>query len=163
MTPAFSGLMESPIGPLAILASNIGIQQIKIHDGKNLPEKRNDHIELLIQELEQYFAGDLHVYSVPLDLKSGTKFQQSIWKLVSGIPYGSTMSYGEIATSYGDIKAVRAVGLANGKNPIPIVIPCHRIVGSDGSLTGYALGIELKRWLLDFEYAHRKTPEGMLF
>ncbi len=123
----------------------------------------NDHVSLLIEELEQYFTGELQEFSAPLDLNSGTVFQQSIWTLVREISYGSTRSYREIAESYGNIKTVRAVGLANGRNPIPIVIPCHRVVGSNGSLNGYSLGVELKRWLLEFEYAHRRAPEGLLF
>ena len=163
MKAPYSGLLQSPIGTLEISASDLGIQRIQINKEVNIPILLNDHVSHVMEELKEYFSGELQAFSVPLDLSSGTVFQQSIWKLVSQIPYGSTQSYGEIAQSYGDIKAVRAVGLANGKNPIPIVIPCHRVVGSDGSLTGYSLGLELKRWLLEFEHAHRKAPEGMLF
>lgn len=102
--------------------------------------------------LEAYFTGDLHALSVDLPLATeGTKFQREVWQALRDIPTGRTLSYGELAARIGRPKAVRAVGLANGSNPISIIIPCHRVIGADGTLTGYGGGIERKRWLLRHE------------
>ncbi len=102
------------------------------------------------QQLEEYFAGERREFSLTLE-PGGTDFQQRVWQALRGIPYGGTMSYGELARRIGNPRAVRAVGLANGRNPISIVVPCHRVIGADGSLTGYGGGLERKRFLLALE------------
>jgi methylated-DNA-[protein]-cysteine S-methyltransferase len=102
------------------------------------------------RQLQEYFAGELREFDIPL-LMEGTEFQKRVWKTLQTIPYGETISYGELAKKIGDSKAVRAVGAANGQNPIPIIVPCHRVIGSDGSLTGFGGGIENKRKLLELE------------
>lgn len=101
-------------------------------------------------QLQAYFNGQLQHFDVPL-AASGTAFQQRVWQALLAIPYGQTASYKDIATRLGDVNAVRAVGMANARNPIAIIVPCHRIIGSDGSLTGYAGGLEKKQWLLQHE------------
>jgi methylated-DNA-[protein]-cysteine S-methyltransferase len=102
------------------------------------------------RQLEEYFAGERTAFELPLDLE-GTRFQRAAWLALAEIPYGETVSYGEQARRLGRPHAVRAVGAANGRNPVPIVLPCHRVVGSDGSLTGFGGGLDVKRALLDHE------------
>jgi O-6-methylguanine DNA methyltransferase len=102
------------------------------------------------RQLDEYFSGRRREFDLPLDL-AGTEFQQRVWKSVSGIPYGQTRSYAQIATSIGSPKAVRAVGAANGANPVVIIVPCHRVIASGGGLGGYGGGLELKRRLLALE------------
>jgi methylated-DNA-[protein]-cysteine S-methyltransferase len=104
------------------------------------------------KQLKEYFAGSRTTFDLPLE-PSGTDFQLSVWELLRKIPYGVTTSYGELARRLGEPKASRAVGAANGANPIPIIVPCHRVVGSKGELTGFGGGIERKRWLLEHEGA----------
>ena len=112
------------------------------------------------QQLREYFAGTRKAFDLPLDLH-GTEFQRRAWLGLAAIPYGATRSYGEQARRLGVPRAARAVGAANGANPLPIVLPCHRLVGADGSLTGFGGGLEVKRWLLDFEATRRETsPRG---
>jgi methylated-DNA-[protein]-cysteine S-methyltransferase len=110
----------------------------------------NSVIETTAQQLDEYFAGTRHEFDVPLDAE-GTEFQQSVWQVLRSIPYGETMSYGEQATVLGDPNKARAVGTANGRNPISIVVPCHRVIGANGSLTGFAGGMKAKKFLLDLE------------
>ena len=107
------------------------------------------------QQLTEYFEGKRKTFDLPLSLK-GTPFQLECWNALQRIPYGATATYGEIARSIGRPAAVRAVGAANGANPIPIIVPCHRVIGSNGSLTGFGGGIDMKRWLLDFESGSRR-------
>jgi methylated-DNA-[protein]-cysteine S-methyltransferase len=102
------------------------------------------------QQLEEYFAGERRAFSLTLE-PAGTEFQQRVWQALRAIPYGGTISYGELASRIGSPRAVRAVGLANGRNPISIIVPCHRVIGADGSLTGYGGGLERKRFLLALE------------
>jgi methylated-DNA-[protein]-cysteine S-methyltransferase len=110
----------------------------------------HDSVNDAITQLDEYFAGSRRDFELPLDLQ-GTEFQVAAWNALAGIPYGRTASYGQQAASIGRPKAVRAIGGANGRNPVAIVLPCHRIVGADGSLTGFGGGIEVKKWLLDHE------------
>jgi len=110
----------------------------------------NSVIESTTQQLDEYFAGTRHEFDVPLDVV-GTEFQYSVWQVLQSIPYGETMSYGEQATVLGDPNKARAVGTANGRNPISIVVPCHRVIGANGSLTGFAGGMKAKKFLLDLE------------
>ena len=117
----------------------------------NVTSPRDDTVLPALQEqLAAYFARDLKEFDVQLAV-SGTPFQQRVWAALATIPYGETWSYRELAEAVGNPKAVRAVGLANGRNPVSIVVPCHRVIGADGSLTGYGGGLERKSWLLDHE------------
>lgn len=110
--------------------------------------------ERAIAEVHAYLAGQLFVFSVPLDMR-GTEFQRAVWTAVARIPYGQTRAYADVAREVGRPNACRAVGAANGANPLPLFVPCHRVVGRDGSLTGYGGGLSLKAWLLNMERQHR--------
>jgi methylated-DNA-[protein]-cysteine S-methyltransferase len=145
----FSGTLKSDLGLLEVKADETGLKSIYFVEG-DLPENRNGLVEQAIAQLLEYFAGKRQVFDVSLNPK-GTAFQKRVWSELLNIPYGETTSYLAIAKKLGDAKAVRAVGLANGRNPLSIVVPCHRVIGSDGSLTGYAGGIWRKEKLLKLE------------
>ena len=113
-------------------------------------KKETPLIKKAAQQFDEYFDGKRKSFNLPLSL-SGTEFQMKVWNALQNIPYGETISYGELAAIIGNPKASRAVGMANNRNPIPIIVPCHRVIGHDGSLTGYAGGLELKRLLLELE------------
>jgi len=156
MTLISHTLVDTPIGPLLLAADDSGLRHILFPDGKRpaLPQPvwREDSAPLQepIRQLRAYFGGELEAFDLPL-APQGTPFQQKVWKLLCDIPYGETISYGELARRVGNPKASRAVGLANGSNPIPIVIPCHRVIGSNGKLTGYGGGLPIKEKLLALE------------
>ncbi len=157
--------MESPVGRLLIAGDESGLRRILFERGRSVvgpePGWRDNpaaHGEA-IRQLKAYFAGVLREFTLPL-APQGTPFQQRVWRELLNIPYGSTMSYGEIARRLGNGGASRAVGLANGSNPIAIVIPCHRVIGSNGSLTGYGGGLKTKDWLLALERGQMKLPLG---
>lgn len=143
--------LESPIGFLRILSNGSGITEIKFMDFDG-PEDPDIHTESAKTQLREYFEGNRTAFQLEL-LPDGTKFEQQVWKQLLEIPQGSTTSYGSIAKKIGEEKASQAVGRANGKNPIAIVVPCHRVVGSDQKLTGYAGGLKRKEWLLKHEGA----------
>jgi AraC family transcriptional regulator of adaptative response/methylated-DNA-[protein]-cysteine methyltransferase len=124
-------------------------------------EGKNKHLNLLLRELEDYFEGSLKSFTVPL-VTPGTLFQQSVWKELMNIPYGTTRSYMEQSLALGNAASIRAVANANGMNRVSIVIPCHRVIGSDGSLTGYGGGLKRKKWLLDHEKRHSGKPTDQL-
>jgi methylated-DNA-[protein]-cysteine S-methyltransferase len=152
--------MTSPIGPLLLMGDSAGLMGVYMdaHRGGQGPSVqtgvRDDRMFAAARgQLEEYFAGTRQAFDLPLAAE-GTDFQRRVWDALLGIPYGTTISYLELARRIGDPKAVRAVGLANGRNPISIIVPCHRVIGSDGSLTGYGGGIERKRWLLQHEASH---------
>jgi methylated-DNA-[protein]-cysteine S-methyltransferase len=139
-----------------IFSSDVGIRAIDLHPGAEPPGRRSDDNALLQQaarQLDAYFRGELREFDLPLDLQ-GTDFQKLVWHELCRIPYGETRSYSAIAVAIHAPKAVRAVGAANGRNPIPIVVPCHRVIGAGGSLVGYGGGLPLKRLLLDLESRH---------
>jgi methylated-DNA-[protein]-cysteine S-methyltransferase len=152
-------VMASPVGDLRIIASTEAVLAIEfapfrgLSDGRPIGQ-RDDDAPLLrraVGQLEAYFARELREFDLPLD-PQGSAFQRSVWEQLVRIPWGETASYGEIAHRLGHTNAAsRAVGLANGRNPIPIVIPCHRVIGANGSLTGYAGGLERKQTLLNLE------------
>jgi methylated-DNA-[protein]-cysteine S-methyltransferase len=148
--------IDSPLGPLLLAADAAGLRQIHFvngrHPAKPDPAWREDPTPLkeTIRQLRAYFAGELETFDLPL-APEGTPFQLKVWKLLCDIPYGGTISYGELARRVGNPKASRAVGLANGSNPIPIIIPCHRVIGSNGKLTGYGGGLPIKEKLLALE------------
>lgn len=142
--------MDSPIGTIEIKASKQGITHLVFTDKKNKPINTGNVLNQCKKQLNEYFSGRRKSFSLPLDQK-GTDFQKSIWLALADIPFGQTVSYGDIAHAINNPKAVRAVGAANGKNPISIIVPCHRVIGSNGKLTGYAWGLERKSWLLKHE------------
>ncbi len=113
--------------------------------------QKNEITQKTHQKLEKYFSGEAVIFDIPLQTENYSPFYQSVWNEVIKIPYGRTSSYSHISHTLNNPKAVRAVGTANGKNPFPIIIPCHRVIGSSGQLTGYAFGIEVKEWLLQLE------------
>jgi methylated-DNA-[protein]-cysteine S-methyltransferase len=150
---AFITYLSSPIGTLEISGSDEGIERILFTDPVRQP-LRADH-PLAVRcgvELNEYFGGERIGFTLPLAPR-GTAFQQRVWEELVKIPFGKTCTYTDIAVAVGNAKTIRAVGNANGRNPIAIVIPCHRIIGSDGSLTGYAGGLWRKGWLLEHEGA----------
>ena len=138
-----------------LVATKSGLTALEFRPSAAETGERNDSNPLLIQaagELRDYFAGSLRVFRTPLDMR-GTDFQLSVWRQLLTIPYGETRSYAQIAETIGKAKAVRAVGAANGSNPIAIIVPCHRVIGSGGRLTGYGGGLPLKKRLLELEGA----------
>lgn len=143
------GMLTTPIGPLTIRANQNVITQIDFSATTEIPNE-TPLILWAKQELSDYFDGTLQNFTVPL-ANSGTPFQQSVYKALRSIPYGVTQSYGQLAAAIGNSKASRAVGGANNKNALPIIIPCHRVIGANGSLTGYEGGLTIKEWLLSHE------------
>lgn len=146
-----SCIVKSPLGYIKIIGNEDGISTVSILNSK---EKETDHIPLELEEcvrqLIEYFAGERSQFDLNLN-PEGTDFQKKVWNLLQQIPFGKTMSYLELSKQLGDVKAVRAVANANGKNPLWVVVPCHRVIGSNGSLTGYAGGLSRKKWLLEHE------------
>ena len=148
--------IESPLGPLLLAADEAGLREIRFVNGRHPAQPESSWIvdraplTETIRQLEAYFAGDLENFNLQL-APEGTPFQLDVWQRLCDIPYGKTISYGELAGRIGNPKASRAVGLANGSNPIPIVIPCHRVIGSNGKLTGYGGGLPIKEKLLALE------------
>ncbi len=120
---------------------------------QNVVERSNSHLDVLLEQLDRYFNGDPESFDVPLDFQKGTEFQKKVWHIVHHIPYGQTKTYGEKAHELGNPGSVRAVGAANGANPIPIVVPCHRVIQADGKLGGYSGGLDIKDALLRLEGA----------
>ena len=140
---------------LRLVASTLGIRSIEFHPAGTVEGARNDQNRFIAEtcgQLQAYFAGQLRQFQVPLDMQ-GTGFQLGVWRQLKTIPYGETRSYLQIATAIGAPKAVRAVGAANGANPIPIIVPCHRVIGASGKLVGYGGGLPLKKRLLELEGA----------
>ena len=142
--------LDSPLGLIDIKASDLGITRVDFVDSITDEIKTNEHTSAAKQQLIDYFAGDLEAFDLALTPK-GTDFQQSVWQQLLKIPYGQSASYQDIANELDNPKAVRAVGAANGRNPIGIIVPCHRVIGSNRTLTGYAGGLERKAWLLKHE------------
>jgi len=143
--------LKTPIGIAEITGDKDGVSQIKFID-ENSPLNENIPRELtkVVEQLKAYFQGNLTEFDFPIN-PQGTDFQKRVWENLLKIPFGQTKSYLELSRMVGDVKAIRAVASANGKNPLWIIIPCHRVIGSDGSLTGYAGGVWRKKWLLEYE------------
>jgi methylated-DNA-[protein]-cysteine S-methyltransferase len=141
---------------LRMVASDSGVRSVDFHlswpVGDATQNSRNPVLKETARQLQAYFAGDLRVFTLPLDMQ-GTLFQKRVWSELEKIPYGETRSYMQIASAIGAPKAVRAVGAANGSNPVPIIVPCHRVISSSGKLTGYGGGLPLKQRLLELEGA----------
>jgi methylated-DNA-[protein]-cysteine S-methyltransferase len=154
--------IESPVGRLILRTNGLALTGIYF-DGPNPPPRELEHwtrntkagpLVEAARQLEEYFSGARREFELPLEME-GTEFQKRAWRNLLTIPYGETRSYGDQAKLIGNANASRAVGLANGRNPIPIVVPCHRVIGANGSLTGFGGGLERKRWLLAHEgYFH---------
>ena len=150
--------LQSDIGYWIINSNENSITKIEYSVEKpDFEPKKCALTEKTRQELENYFLRKTKKFDLPLLIDTFSPFYQSVWSEVSKIPYGRTCSYNDISKALNNPKAVRAVGMANGKNPFPILIPCHRVIGSDGSLTGYAFGLEVKTWLLELEGYLPKT------
>ncbi len=149
---------ESPFCDLTLAGTPKGVTRLFLHSGQEqTPFQRpstwqeNSHVLInFVQQLQEYFGGNRQEFTIPIVLE-GTDFQKKVWQELQKIPYGEVRSYKDIARAIGNEKAARAVGVANNKNPIPIIIPCHRVIGSNGSLTGFAHGVVLKRRLLAHE------------
>jgi DNA-3-methyladenine glycosylase II len=150
------GHLSTPIGDLVIYTTLTEVTAIHFMKPQNAINE-TPLVKLAKEELFAYFKGDLEQFTLPLS-KSGTSFQQSVYKALQCIPYGTTISYGELACAIDNPKASRAVGGANNKNPLPILVPCHRVVGSKGQLVGYAGGLTVKEWLLNYETSLTKRP-----
>ncbi|MBX3365766.1 MAG: methylated-DNA--[protein]-cysteine S-methyltransferase [Phycisphaeraceae bacterium] len=170
--PSAVAIVRTAIGPLRLSATAEGVASVEFD--AQATEDPTVHgtdpgaakvLRAAIDQIERYFKGTLTHFALPL-APVGTDFQKRVWKRLGLIPYGSTTTYGEIARSLGDANASRAVGLANGSNPIPIIVPCHRVIGADGGLTGFGGGIERKKWLIEHERrvaSGREGGESLLF
>jgi len=149
-------IIKSPLGYTKICGDFNGVQSISI---LNSEEKITDIIpeclEDCVYQLNEYFKGERKQFNLKLN-PQGTEFQQTVWKALQTIPYAKTCSYLDLSKQLGNVKAIRAVANANGKNPLWIVIPCHRVIGTNGSLTGYAGGIHRKKWLIEHEYPYKQ-------
>lgn len=159
----FTTTVDSPVGPLLLTSDGTSLTRVLFSDGTSLNEKRGAAepdpswstepcpvLERTTEQLGEYFRGVRTDFDLPL-APAGTSFQLDVWQALRSIPYAQTINYGQLATRVGNPRASRAVGLANGRNPISIVVPCHRVIGADGSLTGYGGGLDRKRTLLDLE------------
>jgi methylated-DNA-[protein]-cysteine S-methyltransferase len=146
----FSETMNTPIGTLLIQASAQGITHVDFIDSETPANRPNALTTACRQQLQAYFDGKRKIFELPLD-QQGTAFQKSVWNSLLKIQFGQAVSYRDIADMVNNRKAVRAVGAANGKNPIAIIVPCHRVIGADRTLTGYAGGLQRKAWLLEHE------------
>lgn len=147
-----TGYYNSPVGDLEITALDNKITGVRFFDGERSGIMLTPVVEQCIVELEEYFLKGRKFFNVDLQI-TGSTFQSKVWNELLTIPYGKTISYLELAIRIGDINSVRAVGLANGQNPIAIVVPCHRVIGKDGELVGYGGGVDKKVWLLQHEGA----------
>lgn len=152
---------DSPVGQLLLAGDANALRSVSFESSKHSvapapgwKQSKSEFVEV-IRQLKAYFGGKLKKFDLPLAME-GTEFQLRVWSELRAIPYGETISYAQLAQKIGNPKAVRAVGLANGSNPIPIIVPCHRVIGSDGSLTGFGGGLSTKRKLLDLENGQLK-------
>lgn len=156
--PVYTGMIESPLGPICLVGTDEGLTRVDFQGGKRpvdaAPSGRTppSYFDQVIQQLREYFEGTRRVFSLPL-APPGTAFQQRVWQALQQIPYGTTITYQDLAARLGKPTASRAVGAANGRNPIAIIIPCHRVIGRDGHLRGYAGGLHIKQQLLQHEGA----------
>ena len=154
MSETYTTYYHSPVGLLKISGTNDYINEVTFHDTSQKAEGNKKHLPPMlincVEQLIQYFNGERRIFDLPLN-QTGTAFQQDVWSLLTQIPFGKTISYLDLARQTGDTKATRAVANANGKNNIAIIVPCHRVIGSTGELTGYAGGLWRKKWLLELE------------
>jgi len=166
VTPRWAEI-DTPVGPLLVMGDDAGLRRIHFQSGPGRlppdPAWRRDASAFpdLVRQLAEYFARERKAFDLAL-APEGTPFQLETWRALVAIPYGRTISYAELARRVGRPAAVRAVGAANGRNPLPIVVPCHRVIGADGSLTGFGGGLAVKRALLELEGAPCVAPPGQL-
>lgn len=148
--------LETPLGIAKIIGDEDGIASVSIlNSNEQFSDIIPDELQDCVYQLRDYFMGERDCFCLKLNPK-GTDFQKRVWKQLEKIPFGKTISYLELSKQLGDIKAIRAVANANGKNPLWIIVPCHRVIGSDGSLTGYAGGLSRKQWLLEHESPYKQ-------
>lgn len=147
-----TAFIETPVGILELQGDAEGLVSALFEDSEDVivSEKIPKELEEAVNQLQEYFEGKRKEFYIKLS-PEGTDFQKKVWKQLEGIPFGKTVTYQQMANQLGDPKVIRAAASANGKNPISIIIPCHRVIGSDGSLTGYAGGLHRKKWLLEHE------------
>ncbi|RLA62990.1 MAG: cysteine methyltransferase [Epsilonproteobacteria bacterium] len=152
MTKLYTTQFQSPLGFIEITSTKSHIKGLRFNKGpiKNISNKIPQVLNKCLTQLEEYFTGNRKIFKIPINMQ-GTPFQQSVWEELKNIPHGKTLSYGELAKKIGKPKACRAVGMANNRNQIPIIVPCHRVIGADGKLVGYAPGLSYKEWLLAHE------------
>jgi methylated-DNA-[protein]-cysteine S-methyltransferase len=163
-----AGSIDTPIGPVSVAGGPSGIFRIALASGPERlreelearlgppsPRCRWDDVEECLKQIDEYFAGTRKSFRVRLDRREGTRFSKDVWNAMKRIPYGRTRAYGEIAERIGRPGAARAIGQACGANPLPLVVPCHRVVAAGGGLGGFGSGLAVKRWLLDFEEKNR--------
>ncbi|WP_313927208.1 methylated-DNA--[protein]-cysteine S-methyltransferase [Pseudoxanthomonas sp.] len=156
--------LDSPVGLLTVAATDAGLHAIEFPRNRHPADRhgwtKGDHalIDLAARQLDEYFAAERQVFDLPLAPR-GTDFQRTVWMTLAGIGYGETISYAQLAQRVGKPTAMRAVGAANGRNPLPIVLPCHRVIGADGSLTGFGGGLPTKQFLLELEGALAKADD----
>jgi O-6-methylguanine DNA methyltransferase len=168
-------VMSSPVGLLFLARTEKGLRYVDFMDRKSLKRMIANHaadapdatwepslLELrgIVEQLDEYFTGRRYAFDLPLDQR-GSEFQLQVWSALQAIPFGETRTYGQIAKMVGQPKAARAVGLANNQNPLPIVVPCHRVIGANGKLTGYGGGIPRKKWLLQHELKFRDVEASI--
>lgn len=151
--------IDSPLGATKIVGDANGISEISILSDGKLATQIPKELQSCVSQLQEYFDGQRHHFDFKIN-PQGTEFQQKVWRELLNIPFGKTISYLELSKKLGDVKAIRAVASANGRNPLWIVVPCHRVIGTDGSLTGYAGGLWRKKWLLEHE---NPTTQQSLF
>ncbi|HZH37299.1 MAG TPA: methylated-DNA--[protein]-cysteine S-methyltransferase [Flavisolibacter sp.] len=151
----------SPLGQLRLVCSEEHVTAVLFCGEEGRHEQDQHHLlHLCATQLDEYFAGSRTSFALPLQ-QAGSTFQQTVWKLLMDIPFGKTISYQQLATRYGELKAIRAVASANGKNKLAIIVPCHRVIGSNHTLTGYAGGLWRKSWLLHHELKHGSGVQQM--
>lgn len=156
-------VIDSPVGPLTLAGLGSSLMHLRMVNQSHEPDRtgwepaESNAFDDVVAQLDEYFAGSLTAFDVEVDLR-GTDFQRRVWAALQSIPYGETRSYGEIAAQIGSPGASRAVGLANGRNPVSIIVPCHRVIGSSGGMTGYGGGLDRKRTLLALEKTNSPAP-----
>ncbi|MGS0743590.1 methylated-DNA--[protein]-cysteine S-methyltransferase [Glaciimonas sp. GG7] len=157
LTPIYYITHDSPVGTLLIAATDAGVSGVYFENHRHFKGKdgwiaapEHPHVKRACQQLDDYFAGSRQQFDLPLDLR-GTAFQRAVWEALIAIPFGQSTTYGDHAAGIGKARAVRAVGTAIGRNPVSIIVPCHRVLGASGALTGYAGGLECKAFLLRHE------------
>lgn len=159
----FTSYHSSPLGVLKLQCSDEQLKSVLFTDDEQ-PAPGEDHpiLQECSRQLDAYFNGTLKSFNLPLG-QEGTGFQQKVWTLLEAIPFGKTISYQDLSKQYGDVKAIRAIASANGRNNLSIIIPCHRVIGTNRSLTGYAGGLWRKKWLLDHEAKHHSGVRELEF
>lgn len=154
----------TPLKTWIIGADQLALKWIKTSEKINeiqLVENPNLITNQVVKQLSEYFEGRRKIFDIQLDIEGYSTFSQKVWNALLTIPFGKTISYKQLAIMLGEVKCIRAAASANGRNPIPIIIPCHRVIGSDGSLTGYSMGIEVKRYLLNIEQPDKYAEKQM--